>query len=163
MSEEALHTPSAAHTRHQLGQDTVDLSGRHHQGDVKVVLLQLGVILKARMRKTQIFTHLPQLPWLHRRRLLPTVCASHLPRKTVSSERCSFHGCRRSWQHQRTPSPSESKYRYVAVKSQAHLQWSGSCVQPHYTDSLVKKLQFLNHLFNCNSWCHYKHWICAIS
>lgn len=92
MREEALNTSSAAHTWHQLGQDTVDLSGRHHQGDVQVVLLQLGVILKARIRKIGIITHLSQLPPA----LRTTAATAHLPRKIASSERCLFHGCQHS-------------------------------------------------------------------
>lgn len=39
LGEEALHTPSAAHTRHQLGQGIEHLSGCHHHGNVQVLLL----------------------------------------------------------------------------------------------------------------------------
>lgn len=46
LGEEALHTPPAAHARHQLGQGAEHHPGRHNHGVVQVLLLQHAVMLR---------------------------------------------------------------------------------------------------------------------
>lgn len=48
LSEEALDTAPAAHTRHQLRERTEHLTWHHHQGHVQVLLLQHAVTLQER-------------------------------------------------------------------------------------------------------------------